>query len=262
MINFQLIEENASEFAAAYRSASPFEHVVIDGVLDPVKARAMVSLIPQPSSHQESRDYIFARNKFEHPRFYEYGDLFRELKGDLLSERFRSALCTITGAELFVDAEFVGGGIHQGGAGSFLDMHADFNRHPVREEWSRELNLLIYLNDGWETEHGGHLELRHADTGAHTRVEPLFNRMVIMMTKSHTLHGYHPINFPPGRYRTSIAAYAFSTGNTTEPARSTVWYPESGGWTKKALGRLTPRLITWKTRLFGSGTARKARRKN
>ena len=58
---------------------------------------------------------------------------------------------------MFIDADFYGGGIHQGKAGSFLDMHADFNYHPLKEHWFRNLNLLLYLNKDWKKEYAGEL---------------------------------------------------------------------------------------------------------
>jgi hypothetical protein len=41
------------------------------------------------------------------------------------------------------------------------------------------------------------------------------------------LHGYDPINFPEGKYRTSIAAYAYTPHKQhMESARTTVWHVE------------------------------------
>ncbi|PZN30023.1 MAG: hypothetical protein DIU71_13125, partial [Proteobacteria bacterium] len=162
MIQFDVLEDRLAEKVASFRTAQPFEHLIVDGVLDDAKARALVAAIPPPKADQQSRDYVFARNKFEHPRFYEYGPLFAEMRDDLISDRFRRFLCELLGYEVFVDDAFVGGGIHQGGTGSYLDMHADFNRHPKNTQWVRELNILFYLNEGWQDAYGGHLDLRYA----------------------------------------------------------------------------------------------------
>ncbi len=261
MIRFDLLENDLPGRVASFRSAAPFEHLVVDGVLDESKAGEMTVAIPAPAEDQQSRDYVFAKNKFEHPRFYEYGPLFAELRDDIVSPRFASFLSRLLGYEVFIDPAFVGGGVHQGGAGSFLDMHADFNRHPSNNAWVRELNVLIYLNRSWREDLGGHLQLQHANTEASASIGTPFNRLVVMLTKGHTLHGYRRISYPPGTYRTSIASYAFSTREVAEQPRSTVWYPTEGGIGKRVLGRLMPTLVAWKSRFFGSATAQKALRK-
>jgi hypothetical protein len=139
-------------------------------------------------------------------------------------------------------------------------MHADFNLHPTHKQWIRELNLLLYLNRNWKPEHGGQLELKNAITGATASIEPLFNRLVIMLTKDFTLHGHRPIRFPKGTFRTSIAAYAYSQApraTATDGLRTTTtWIPE-GSPVKRVVARVTPWLVSAKQRLFGSATARK-----
>ncbi len=260
LIDFERLEASESENASEFAGAVPFEHLVVDNFLTPAALAAVLGAIPAPIVSQKSSDYIFARNKFENPLFYAAAPIFTRLRDELLSDRFAAWLSAIYGKKLFVDPQFVGGGLHQGGSGSFLDMHADFSRHPIDETWLRELNILLYLNDDYDTAFGGSLNLRHAVTGATGAIEPRLNRMVVMLTKGHTLHGYAPINFPPGRFRTSIAAYAYSidTDFAATPHRSTAWRPTDGGPIKTLLARLSPSLVKLKTRFLGSSTARRA----
>ena len=233
--------------------------MVIDSFCDPEALQRLVSKIPDPreANIAKSRDYIFAKNKFEKSSFKNISDEFSELNDDFLSQRFENFVREITGEEIFIDESFHGGGIHQGGKSSFLDMHADFNFHPLHANWFRNINILLYLNDGWKPEFGGALKLRHRDTGESAEIEPLFNRCVIMQTREFTLHGYDPIAFPNGSYRRSIAAYGY---NVVEPeagrVRSTTWYPERSGFLKRAIGEFWPTLVALKTRFFGSSTAR------
>jgi hypothetical protein len=83
-----------------------------------------------------------------------------------------------------------------------------------------------------------------------------------MLTKELTLHGYRPIGFPPGGFRTSLATYAYSLEQDLNavPDRTTVWRPETGGPIKSLVARFMPGLVRAKRRLFGSSTARRARR--
>lgn len=261
-IDFARLESIMSGAREQFRLAVPYEHLVVDDFLRADSYHEIVRFLPAPIAEQKSSDYIFAKNKFENPRFDEARPIFRELREELTSEEFTGFLSHIYGRKVFVDSEFVGGGLHQGGQGSFLDMHADFSRHPTHRNWVRELNVLLYLNLPYSEEWGGHLEMRNALTGIDGRVAPLGNRLVVMLTKEHTLHGYRPISFPPGRYRTSIASYAYSLNEdfAEVPDRTTLWHPREGTAIKSYLARAMPSLVKAKRRLFGSSTAKRARR--
>lgn len=261
MIKFDFLESQVDALAASFKSAQPYEHVAIDGVCDESKLLALYEQIPDPvvEGINKSRDYVFAKNKYEKSGFKDISPLFTELHDDLMSERFQRWLQRLTGQPVFVDPAFHGGGLHQGGPGSFLDMHVDFNTHPVNHEWFRNLNILLYLNPGWTPEFKGELKLRHKDHEDSTKlIEPLFNRCVVMFTRGYTVHGYDAINFPEGRYRRSLASYAYTPINQEQllEHRSTVWYPETGGVTKSTLGRLWPTLVRIKGQIFGSSTSK------
>jgi hypothetical protein len=254
------MENQIERLRQEFHSAQPFEYVIIDNFLNNEIYHKILSQIPEPQFENKSRDFIFARNKFESPNFQIFGEVFAALKDDLRTERFAAALSSIYGRKLFVDPNFVGGGLHQGGERSYLDMHADFNRHPGNADWLRELNLLLYLNPDYKDEYGGHLELQNATSGVQGRISPIGNRLVIMLTKEHTLHGYKEVSFPSGQYRTSIAAYAYSVDQNydIEPARSTKWNPNSANPLRSAIARVSPALVAVKNRLFGSRTVKRA----
>ncbi|MEI9808493.1 MAG: 2OG-Fe(II) oxygenase [Bacteroidota bacterium] len=46
--------------------------------------------------------------------------------------------------------------LHQGANHSFLDIHIDYNLHPIKKLY-RKLNLIIFVNEQWENGWGGHL---------------------------------------------------------------------------------------------------------
>lgn len=248
-----------------FRGADPFPLVVIDDFLPPLFAEGLHQEILSLKDLTQSNDYIFAKNKFEHPSLQDIGPHGAELKRFLLSDAFADALSTMYGHTLFVDADFTGGGVHRGGAGSFLDMHADFGRHPSEKNWVRELNILLYMNKDWRPEYRGSLDLTNAENGKSRAVEPLFNRCVLMLTKGHTLHGYKPTAFPEGMHRNSIAAYAYSleTDETKLASLSTTtkWQPVDAKPTKRIVARLAPQLVRLKQRLFGSNTVKNSGKK-
>jgi hypothetical protein len=261
-INITSLEMLAGQLQRDFWNAAPFPHIIVDNFLTQASYETIRSEIDSLELGDRSSDLIFARNKFENPNFDAADSALRQLRDELTGTRFKDFLSSVYKKEVFVDPAFVGGGVHKGGSGSFLDLHADFSRHPITRQWLRELNILIYFNDGHKEEWGGHLDLVHAETRKSARVQPLGNRAVIMLTKNHTLHGYKTIDFPRNRFRTSIAAYAYSVDNDfrTSPDRSTLWNPQDAGAGKRLVAAIMPTLVAVKNRLLGSTTAKRAKR--
>ncbi|MBC7383071.1 MAG: 2OG-Fe(II) oxygenase [Bacteroidia bacterium] len=254
MINFEYIEANRDKFRHTFLHAKPFCNLAVDGFCDPAKLQELYNNIPEIET--QSADYVFAKNKFEKSKFWTMGGLFKELYDDLISPRFTEWVRYVTNEDIFIDPEFYGGGIHQGKAGSFLDMHADFNYHPLKENWFRNLNLLLYLNKDWKKEYGGQLKLEHSEKGEKTQVDVPFNRFVIMHSRGYTLHGYDPIKFPEKNYRTSIAAYAFTLHEKQmEDSRTTVWHVQKSNPVKYLLSKLWVPAVKLKSKFFKSKTA-------
>ncbi len=258
MINFVAIENKLEQLAQDFATASPFSYVAIDNFADENKLYKILDTFPVPGTENlnKSRDYIFAKNKYEKANFKEVSTECNQIYQDFISERFQQIICKITNQDVFIDREFHGGGIHQGGEGSFLDMHVDFNYHPLHRNWFRNLNILLYLNPDWKQEYGGQLKLKHTQTGEYTEIEPLFNRCVIMFTRDYTLHGYDRISFPQGKFRRSIATYAYNLDSNPQDSRSTLWIPENTSPLKKMIGQHWPNLVKAKSLIFGSATAK------
>jgi len=259
-INYKHLDDLSIFARQSFMSAKPYEHIIIDNFLHEKSYAAILSNLPSPNENKHSSDYIFAKNKFENPLFDADNKILGELRQELIGERFSGFLKLLYDKDIFIDHEFIGGGIHHGGSGSFLDMHADFSRHPVRKDWLRELNILLYLNEGYRESWGGHLEMQNMYTNMTGRIAPCGNRMVIMRTKEYTLHGYKPIKFPTGRYRISIASYAYSINSDFDsiPDHSTLWKPNA--ISKQLVAQAMPLLIKLKTKVFGSSTVKRSKR--
>ena len=258
MIDFKFLEENKVKMKNEFLNNQPYEHIIIDKFCNEKDLEDALDLIPdaKDAGHSKSNDYIFAKNKFEKADFHLLSPQLNDLKNNLLSERFSTWLSYITNQKIFIDPNFHGGGIHQGGPGSFLDMHADFNYHPENFSWYRNVNILLYLNKNWKQSYAGQLKLidgRKKNTKPFL-IDPIFNRAVLMFTREYTLHGYDPINFPQGSYRTSIAAYGYTEMAKAGKLRTTIWKPEKTNIFKKFLGKNMPKLISIKSIFFGSGT--------
>lgn len=255
MIDFDRLEKQKEELRMSFLLAKPFPHLILDTFCQPHRVTELYHTIPDIET--KSRDYVFAANKFEKSKFAELSAPLKELYDDLTSERFGKLLSFICNENVFVDQKFHGGGIHQGKKNSFLDMHVDFNYHPLNPTWYRNLNLLLYLNKDWKPEYGGHLKLEDLRTGERIQIDVPFNRMVIQQTRNYTLHGYDITHFPEGNYRTSVASYAYCEHKThIEKPRTTDWHPKKEEHLKRFLARIYDPAVKLKNKLFGSSTAK------
>ena len=223
------LNKDPSSLRGAYQSAKPFPHAVIDGLFDDDVLDRVLRDFPAPDAMQWAR--------FDNPRekklgfFYETSKIspsIREFLDAMNSFETLLFLEALTGIEgLIPDPYFGGGGLHQIEAGGFLKIHADFNVHP-KLKLDRRLNMLIYLNKGWQDAYGGHLELWDCDMKAcRTRVLPAFNRTVVFSTTDTSFHGHpHPLTAPPGATRKSVSLYYYSAERPAEeasPAHDTIF---------------------------------------
>jgi Rps23 Pro-64 3,4-dihydroxylase Tpa1-like proline 4-hydroxylase len=203
--------ELGRSLADRYQSAEPFPHVVIDDFLEPDVLRGVLDDFPS-SDQRRFFDRDQERYKFQYqPQEIRSGRI-RNLFAELNSQAFLAFLEEMSGMQgLIADPYFEGGGLHETKRGGHLGIHADFNIHEHLKV-QRRLNLLIYLNEDWPSDYGGHLELW--DQGMKecaVRVEPLFGRAVIFNTDLDSFHGHpDPLNCPAERSRRSIATYYYS----------------------------------------------------
>jgi Rps23 Pro-64 3,4-dihydroxylase Tpa1-like proline 4-hydroxylase len=224
--------ELGRSLADKYRQAEPFPHIVIDDFLDPEILQRVLADFP-PSENKEYFNRGQERLKFQYQPHEVSSGLIRNLFAELNSQAFLGFLEEMTGIRgLVSDPYFEGGGLHETKKGGHLGVHADFNVHE-RLKLERRLNLLIYLNEDWEDDFGGQLELWNKDMSeCAVRVKPVFGRAVIFNTALDSFHGHpEPLSCPPERSRRSIATYYYSAaeqGIALLPKRTTNFRPRPG----------------------------------
>jgi Rps23 Pro-64 3,4-dihydroxylase Tpa1-like proline 4-hydroxylase len=215
--------------AESYQSATPFPHIVIDDLLDADLLRSVAANYP-PLEGKEYFDREQERLKSQfHAQEVSFGRT-RNILGELNSQAFLGFLEEMTGiGGLISDPYFAGGGLHVTRAGGHLSVHADFNIHRHMKV-ERRLNLLVYLNDNWQSSYGGALELwDQTMTRREVSVEPILGRGVVFNTSLDSYHGQpDPLACPPDRDRRSIATYyytALPAGENVPPTRTTNFMP-------------------------------------
>lgn len=220
-----------SIYGPSFHDAHPFPHTVCEGVLDRADCLAL---------NQEWPDGSWTGHLHGHSdkRGCQAWDVFGKTTKMVLrqanSPEFVEMLASMSGiADLSTDQQLLGGGLHESFTGGFLGIHADFNIHPVTRLY-RRLNLLLYLNEGWQPEWGGALELWDREkTGCQIKIEPIAGRCVIFATSTTSFHGHpEPLSCPPDRSRRSIALYYYSAEPPDEETRehSTLYLGDEANW--------------------------------
>jgi len=219
--------------AQEYQHAEPFPHVVIDNFLPEDVIDECLGEFPKPQDVPWT-EYTDAGNtkKLAVQEETLMGPFTRHLLSQLNASTFMQFLETLTGISGLVgDPHLLGGGLHQIEAGGFLNIHADFNRHPTLR-LDRKLNLLLYLNRNWKDEYGGDLQLWSRDMShCERRVFPVANRCVIFSTTDTSFHGHpEPLTTPPGVTRKSLALYYYAAVMDQEasPDHSTLYQARGG----------------------------------
>lgn len=199
--------------APAYRAASPFPHVVIDGVLHPEAFGRASAEFPGLRDEFWAGYLHVNETKYSNTQPDTWGPTLTAVAREFCSPAFVSYLEQLTGIEgLLPDWSMDGGGLHQTMTGGHLNIHADFSTHHVHENWARRVNILLYLNEEWREEWGGELELWDSDmTAKQARVRPAGNRMLVFTTSLDSFHGHpDPLTCPEDVARRSMALYYFT----------------------------------------------------
>jgi Rps23 Pro-64 3,4-dihydroxylase Tpa1-like proline 4-hydroxylase len=214
----QRMKELAASAHSTYLNAAPFPHIILDDFFDPNLVEQVLAEFPQPGAIRWQQFDNEREIKLASAAESSFGPVTRLFLYHLNSITFLEFLSAITGIpNLISDPRFDGGGLHQIVPGGKLAIHADFNRHRAYN-LDRRLNLLLYLNEDWREEYGGHLQLWSRDmTRCEARVLPIFNRVMIFGTTDFTYHGHpDPLQCPEGMTRKSLALYYFSNGRPAE----------------------------------------------
>jgi len=229
-------EASLPSLAREYRENTPCPHILLTNFLDPEIAAAMEREFPRSASDAWTQYKHANENKAGMPKRELFPATIGAVVDELNTPEFTAWVSELTGIpDLIADPMLEGGGLHQSGPGGYLNVHTDFSVHHFHTHWHRRVNLILYLNDGWQEEWGGALELwekNMARCGA--KYPPLLNHALVFTTNERSLHGFpDPLTCPEGESRKSLALYYY----TVEPDRkievhSTDYFarPQDGWW--------------------------------
>ena len=116
---------------------------------------------------------------------------------------------------LVADPALFGGGMHESRNGGYLKIHSDFI-YIRKKKLKRMLNLLVYLNQNWDENWGGAIELWDQKMQNNfLKIYPKINHAVIFRTDTESNHGFpDPIKCPANIGRKSLALYYYVKDNS------------------------------------------------
>ena len=202
----------------AFQTAQPFRHALIDSFFEEQFAERLLAEFPAfDPALAKNEIYGGVWGKAVNTRIREIAPAYRELYELIASSPFLDFMSEITGiSDLLFDPAMYGGGTHENLHGQDLDPHVDFN-YDEAQQLHRRLNLIVYLNKGWQMEWGGALELhsnpRRPEENRYQAFNPIFNRAVLFETNESSWHGFPRIELPESerhRSRKSISIYLYT----------------------------------------------------
>lgn len=226
-VDLDAIAARLAPHAAAFSAASPFPHLVLDDFLPEDVAAALAAefddpaIAWQPLHHVNERKSVFGD-------LAHMGPVAAATVHALHSPAMRAALERLSGvADLIGDPDLDGAGLHRTDPGGHLNVHTDALAHGKRRTWSRQLNLIVFLNRDWDEAYGGDLELWDATVSrCEQRIAPVFNRCVVFRTTPVSFHGVpDAVTCPEGRSRKSLALYYFRDEARVVPLYPTHYVP-------------------------------------
>jgi hypothetical protein len=212
-----LYQQVASELHSHFRSAQPFPHIIIDDFYPEDLVHSVVEAFPRYENFNGVLADGFAISAFN-AQFLKVEQLVPTHPAALfLMEHMRSSpflifLEELTGIRgLLPDPHYFGSGLHHTLRGGHLGLHLDYNFNGNLQLW-RRINVFLYLNEDWQEEWKGNLELWNADlSDVVVSIAPLFNRLVVFEASETSWHGHpDPLQCPPHVARKSIALYYYT----------------------------------------------------
>jgi hypothetical protein len=194
-------------------NAEPFEHVVIDNFLKEEYAEKVAEQFPTnlDNYYKYCNPILF---KYLNDNVGKMDDCIKNLFYALSSDKIVGKMSELTGIkDLEYDKYLHGAGLHMSPRYGRLNLHLDYEKHPIFENRERRLNIIIYLNKEWEFGWNGQTELWDSDggngvTNCIKKIDVKFNRALIFRTNELSWHGVpEKIFCPEGEFRKTLAFY-------------------------------------------------------
>jgi hypothetical protein len=204
------------ELRKSFDENQPFKHVEIPKFFDDDLVERMLDQFPVPKAEEMINEFGHRNNKYACHDVRSIGPAYREIDDYIKSTEFALLMRDLTGIEdLLYDPEYHGSGTHDNMSGQGMNPHVDFNLHRTTG-YHRRINAIIYLNEEWEEEWGGCIQVHKnpwdAENDWTKTYLPLKNRCVLFETNEYSWHGFEKVTHPtnPNISRKSFTIYMYT----------------------------------------------------
>jgi len=207
-INFEGLEGAADEWRGRFSTATPFPHVVIDGLFHPDDIATAAQDFPRPEEMAPKAGKTGVLELADHalvpPRL-------RQVSDELLGPRFVAWLSFVTGIDaMLTDRGGSWGALRQSGDGVVGKIHAPPASHP-NKPWHRRLTLILHLSEGLTEVNGGCFQLWDSRKDIpRASIPPVFNRAVVFLNTPTAFHSASRTRLAPGHMRRVMQALYFT----------------------------------------------------
>jgi len=204
------IEENV--LCESFRQKNP-NYIIIDNFLCDEYAQYVYDEFPLDFGNPDWHKYENpVEVKYANNNISSFKDNLQYLFYILSTKKFIEKMRMITGIHnLEYDEYLHGAGIHMYPRDGRLNLHLDYEKHPISNK-QRRINIILYLTKDWNDEWNGHTEIWNESlTKPIVRSPVRFNHAIIFQTNEISWHGVpDKICCPPNIFRISFAYYYVS----------------------------------------------------
>jgi len=189
-----------------------YDHIIIDNFIDPLYYDKIQKCLPNKPDenwwkYENPLEVKYALDDFElmDPLIQ---NIFYALSHDKIINKLRN-IFNISNLEF--DPFCHGGGLHMHPKYGRLNIHLDYEKHPITNK-QRRLNIILYLNDMWNNDWNGDTQLFSTDLKeCIVKSYPKSNTAIIFITNDNSWHGVPEIiKCPENIYRKTLAYYYVS----------------------------------------------------
>ena len=213
---------------------TPFNYIIIDNFLNYNFYNEIIKTLPDKidenfweySNPIEVKYVLDKKEKYSE----KLNILIKELSKDYFVDKLKK-IFLIDNIE--ADETLHGSGLHYHPRYGRLNMHLDYEKHPILENKQRKLNIIIYLNNEWEKDWEGATELWNNDmSNCVVKCYPSKNKAIIFETSELSWHGVpEKIMCPENIYRKTLALY-YITPLKNKPEKNKLGSNKDGYRTK------------------------------
>lgn len=193
-------------------NTQPFKYCIIHNFLKEEEYKKVLNKYPKEPNNLFWKYFNPLEVKYVLDKFEYVDDVIKNIFYALSHEKLINKFGTLFNIDnLEYDPYLHGAGIHLHPRNGRLNMHLDYEKHPISKK-QRRLNIIYYISDDWKKEWNGDTQLWDNNMqNCKVKCYPERNKALIFETIEDSWHGVpEKMLCPDNYYRKSLAYYYVS----------------------------------------------------